>query len=51
MFARMSVYHVHFWYPQVQKRASDPLDLEVQIVVNHYVGARNRAQDFCEGYS
>lgn len=31
-----------------QKRASDPLELELWMVVSHHTGARNRAQVLCE---
>lgn len=33
----MFVYHMHAWWP---KRVSEPLDLELQTVMNH-VGAGN----------
>lgn len=37
----MSVYHMMAWYLQNEKRASEPLVLEVRVVVSHHVGDRN----------
>lgn len=31
-----------------QRRASDPLDLELHVVVSHYVGAGNQTQVLCK---
>jgi hypothetical protein len=35
------VHHVFSWYLWGQKRASDPLELELQPVVSHLVAAGN----------
>jgi hypothetical protein len=30
-----SVHHVHIWWPWKQKGTSDPLELELKIVISH----------------
>lgn len=44
----MNVYHMPAWCLKVQRRVPDPLELELQAVVNHHVGAGNRAQALCK---
>jgi hypothetical protein len=39
--ACMSVHHIHARYYGIQKRVSDPLQLEPQVGVSHCVGAGN----------
>lgn len=35
----MSVYHMCAWYPQIgQRKGSDTLGMELQMVVSHHVG-------------
>lgn len=38
--AGMSVHQLHAWYPQRSKRAQDFVELELEIVVSHYVCSR-----------
>lgn len=42
--ACMYVYHVCAWCSGDQKRGSDPLELEIQMVVSHFVAARNQSK-------
>lgn len=44
----MSVYNLHAWCPQKQKRKSDSSGSRVTDVVNHHIGARNRTQVVCK---
>lgn len=37
----MCVHFMHTWYLRSQKRASDPLELRAQKLVNYLVGAGN----------
>lgn len=39
-----SVHHVHAGDYEGQKRASDTLDLQLQLIVSYHVDARNRTQ-------
>jgi hypothetical protein len=48
MFACMSyVHHVHTGAHRGQKRAWDPLELELQATTSHHVGPRNRTLVLC----
>lgn len=44
----MLIYHVHIWYPGSQKRAWDPLELELHIVMSSCVGAVDRTLFLCK---
>lgn len=35
------IYTVHTWCLHSQKSVLDPLELELEVVVSHYVGIRN----------
>jgi hypothetical protein len=49
MFVRGSVYHLSMCSSHGdQKRESDALELEFQMVVSHHVDAGNRTQVFCK---
>lgn len=43
LLAGMCLYRVH---PELSV-LSDPLELELEVIVSHCVGARNRTQAFC----
>lgn len=49
LFVFKSVYHVYTWYQQ--RRALDPLGLDLQTIVRHSVGARNQTQVFWKSKS
>lgn len=40
--------HLYAWFPRRPEESSDPLELELQAVVNHHVGVGNRTQVLCK---
>lgn len=43
------MYYVHAGTHRSQKRASNPLKLELKVVVRHYVNAEKHTQDTASG--